>query len=101
MPAGRLPLRSGSRDRLGPSSPWWRSGCSCDEVEVMSGAVRIVDAYWNRFLAVEPLFATAVGDARFDDVLPDPSDEGRAERQRVHAGLLEAAAGVDPSGLDP
>jgi uncharacterized protein (DUF885 family) len=70
-------------------------------VEVMSGAVRIVDAYWNRFLAVEPLFATAVGDARFDDVLPDPSEEGRAERQRVHAGLLEAAAGVDTSGLDP
>jgi uncharacterized protein (DUF885 family) len=74
---------------------------SCGEVAMMSGAVRIVDAYWNRFLAVEPLFATAVGDARFDDVLPDPSEEGRAERQRVHAGLLEAAAGVDTSGLDP
>src|SRR6266536_3554004 len=68
---------------------------------VMSGAVRIVDAYWDRFLAVEPLFATAVGDARFDDVLPDPSEEGRAERHRVHTGLLEAAAGVDASGLDP
>ena len=67
----------------------------------MSGAVRIVDAYWDRFLAVEPLFATAVGDGRFDDMLPDPSEEGRAERQRVHAGLLEAAAGVDTSGLDP
>jgi uncharacterized protein (DUF885 family) len=67
----------------------------------MSGAVRIVDAYWDRFLAVEPLFATEVGDARFDDVLPDPSEEGRAERQRIHAGLLEAAAGVDTSGLDP
>jgi len=67
----------------------------------MSGAVRIVDAYWDRFLAVEPLFATAVGDARFDDVLPDPSEEGRAERHRVHTGLLEAAAGVDASGLDP
>jgi uncharacterized protein (DUF885 family) len=67
----------------------------------MSGAVGIVDAYWERFLAVEPLFATAVGDARFDDVLPDPSEVGRAERQRVHSGLLEAAAGVDASGLDP
>jgi hypothetical protein len=62
----------------------------------MNGAVRMVDAYWDRFLAVEPLFATAVGDARFDDLLPDPSEEGRAERQRVHAGLLEAAARVDP-----
>jgi hypothetical protein len=63
--------------------------------------VRIVDAYWSRFLAVEPLFATAVGDARFDDALPDPSEEGRAERQRVHAGLLDAAAGIDASGLVP
>jgi uncharacterized protein (DUF885 family) len=68
---------------------------------VVRGAVRIVDAYWDRFLAVEPLFATAVGDARFDDVLPDPSEEGRAERHRVHTGLLEAAAGLDASGLDP
>ena len=67
---------------------------------MMSRAVRIVDAYWDRFLAVEPLFATAVGDARFDDVLPDPSEQGRAERHRVHTGLLEAAAGVDASALD-
>jgi uncharacterized protein (DUF885 family) len=72
----------------------------CD-VEGGAWAVRIVDAYWDRFLAVEPLFATAVGDARFDDVLPDPSEEGRAERHRVHTGLLEAAAGLDASGLDP
>jgi uncharacterized protein (DUF885 family) len=63
--------------------------------------MRMVDAYWSRFLAVEPLFATAVGDARFDDLLPDPSEEGRAERQRVHAGLLEAAAGIDAWGLVP
>ena len=36
----------------------------------MSEAVRGVDTYWDRFLAIEPVFATAVGDARFDDVLP-------------------------------
>jgi uncharacterized membrane protein len=65
----------------------------------MSGAVWILDAYWDRFLAVEPLFATAVGDARFDDVLPDPSEAGRAERQRVHTELLEAAADLDVLGL--
>ncbi len=66
----------------------------------MSEAVRIVDTYWDRFLAIEPVFATAVGDARFDDVLPDPGEDGRAERHRVHAGLLAAAAGIDPSRLD-
>jgi uncharacterized protein (DUF885 family) len=64
-------------------------------------AVPVLDAYWDRFLAVEPLFATAVGDPRFDDVLPDPTEDGRAERQRVHAGLLAAADGVDVSRLAP
>jgi uncharacterized protein (DUF885 family) len=67
----------------------------------MSGAMQIMDAYWDQFLAVEPLFATAVGDPRFDELLPDPSEAGRAERHRVHSGLLEAAAGLDAPGLDP
>jgi uncharacterized protein (DUF885 family) len=65
----------------------------------MSEAVRVVDAYWDRFLAVEPLFATLVGDPRFDDALPDLGKEGRAERHRVHAGLLAEAAGIDASRL--
>jgi uncharacterized protein (DUF885 family) len=82
-----------------PVRTWSR--CLCGEVEGDERGVGIVDAYWERFLAIEPLFATAVGDARFDDVLPDPSEVGRAERQRVHSGLLEAVAGVDASGLDP
>jgi uncharacterized protein (DUF885 family) len=63
--------------------------------------MQIMDAYWDQFLAVEPLFATAVGDPRFDELLPDPSEAGRAERHRVHSGLLEAAAGLDAPGLDP
>ena len=66
----------------------------------MSEALRVVDTYWDRFLAIEPVFATAVGDARFDDVLPDPGEDGRAERHRVHAGLLAAAARIDPSRVD-
>jgi uncharacterized protein (DUF885 family) len=62
-------------------------------------AAPVLDGYWDRFLAIEPLFATAVGDPRFDDVLPDPTEEGRAERHRVHAGLLTAADGIDTSRL--
>jgi uncharacterized protein (DUF885 family) len=65
----------------------------------MAEAVRVMDAYWDRFLAVEPVLATLVGDPRFDDVLPDPGEHGRAERHRVHAGLLAAAAGIDASRL--
>jgi hypothetical protein len=37
-------------------------------------AGRVLDTYWDRFLAAEPLFATLVGDSRFDDVLPDPAE---------------------------
>jgi hypothetical protein len=54
----------------------------------MGEAARVLDIYWDRFLAVEPLFATLVGDARFDDALPDQAEDGRAERHRV-LGCLE------------
>ena len=64
-----------------------------------SEAARVVGAYWDRFLAIEPLFATMVGDSRFDDALPDPGEDGRAERYRVHAGLLASADGIEVSSL--
>jgi uncharacterized protein (DUF885 family) len=67
----------------------------------MGEAERVLDTYWDRFLAIEPLFATLVGDSRFDDVLPDPAEGGRTERHRVHAGLLAAADGVDAARLEP
>ena len=53
---------------------------------------RVLDTWWDRFLAIEPRFATAVGDSRLNDVLPDPAEDGRAARQRVHASLLAAIA---------
>jgi uncharacterized protein (DUF885 family) len=67
----------------------------------MGEAARVLDTYWDRFLAAEPLFATLVGDSRFDDVLPDPAEDGRAERHRVHAGLLAAPGGIDAARLVP
>lgn len=42
-----------------------------------------------------------MGDSRLNDVLPDPAEDGRAERQRVHAGLLAATDGIDASRLAP
>ena len=70
-------------------------------MDMTSEAARVVGAYWDRFLATEPLFATMVGDSRFDDALPDPGEDGRAERYRVHAGLLASADGIDVSSLSP
>jgi hypothetical protein len=68
---------------------------------VIGEVARVLDTWWDRFLAIEPRFATAVGDSRLNDVLPDPAEDGRAERQRVHAGLLAATDGIDASRLAP
>ena len=50
-------------------------------------AREVADRYWDRLLELEPIAATQVGDDRFDDRLPDPSDEGIARR----ATVLESA----------
>ncbi|HEX2069319.1 MAG TPA: DUF885 family protein, partial [Actinomycetota bacterium] len=60
----------------------------------------LVDDYWNAFLAIEPLFATQIGHDRFDDRLPDPSDEGLAERERLNRDALKKAQQIDSSELD-
>jgi uncharacterized protein (DUF885 family) len=52
-------------------------------------------------LALEPVEATALGDHRFDDRLPDRSTEGLEEARRVLAGWLGAVDAVDHAGLTP
>ena len=63
-------------------------------------AERLIERYWEGLLRTEPLLGTAIGDERYDDRLPDPGPEGRAERERLHRGALEEAAGLDGSALD-
>src|SRR5437763_4304063 len=52
----------------------------------------LADRYWDRFLELEPIFATQVGDERFDHLLPDPSAEGLARRESVHRTALSAVS---------
>ncbi|HEX6262582.1 MAG TPA: DUF885 domain-containing protein [Actinomycetota bacterium] len=59
----------------------------------------LLDRFWDEFLGLEPVFATLVGDERFDDRLPDPSPEGLARRESVHRSTLEALGDVDRTGL--
>jgi uncharacterized protein (DUF885 family) len=69
---------------------------------------RLADAYWTAALEGEPMLATAVGDSRFDDRMPDPTPEGAAtQRARLAAILAEVdsmgtaddtAAGVSGGG---
>ena len=49
----------------------------------------IASSYWNERMANEPLYATALGDRRFDAKLPDISQKGRS---RVKMQYQEAAA---------
>ena len=63
-------------------------------------AERLIERYWEGLLEAEPLLGTAIGDERYDDRLPDPGPEGRAERERLHRGALDEAAGLDGSALE-
>lgn len=60
-----------------------------------TAARALVERYWERLLETEPLLGTMVGDERFDDRLPDPSEKGRAEREALHRGALEEIALLD------
>ena len=71
-------------------------GGTPDEVRSRDLAQALVDRYWEELLELEPILGTEVGDERFDDRLPDPTEAGpafvggdcvygRGEFQRTHA----------------
>src|SRR3970040_1951030 len=59
----------------------------------------LVDAYWEGLLENDPLLGTLVGDERFDDRLPDPSEEGRARRETLHRRAPPNLGGIDRSAV--
>lgn len=59
-----------------------------------------IDRFWERLLAVEPLLATQVGDERFDDRLPDPSEEGVARRETLYREAIATTSRHEREGLD-
>jgi uncharacterized protein (DUF885 family) len=61
----------------------------------------IADRFFEGVLEREPIFATILGDDRFDDRLPDLGAEGRAEEARVYRALLEEVEPLDRAGLEP
>jgi uncharacterized protein (DUF885 family) len=60
----------------------------------------LADRYWDDVLALEPLFATQVGDERFDHLLPDPSVDGLGRRESVHTRALSELTRIDREALD-
>ncbi|MGH2591656.1 MAG: DUF885 domain-containing protein [Actinomycetota bacterium] len=63
--------------------------------EPHDAARALVDRYWEKLLELEPLLGTMVGDKRYDDRLPDPSEAGRAARETLHRSGLEELALVE------
>ena len=61
----------------------------------------LVDRYWDELLELEPTIGTSVGDERYDDRLPDPSEAGRARSEAVHRAALAEAVAIDRDALDP
>lgn len=59
----------------------------------------VADRYWDLLLELEPIAGTQVGDDRFDDRLPDPSDEGIARRASVLKAAVAEVAGIDRTML--
>jgi uncharacterized protein (DUF885 family) len=61
----------------------------------------IADRFFEGVLERDPIFATILGDSRFDDRLPDIGAEGRAEEERVYRALLEEVEAVPADGMEP
>ena len=70
------------------------------DVNDADSAQALAGRFWEELLEREPVFATAVGDERFDDRLPDIGEEGRAlSETRNRAALVELAT-IDRDALD-
>ncbi len=60
----------------------------------------LADRFWNWFLEIQPLWATVLGDDRYDDRWDDPSDAGRAREIEGINRLLADADAIDSEALD-
>jgi uncharacterized protein (DUF885 family) len=62
-------------------------------------AIAPVEKYWDGVLSLHPLLATAIGDERFDHLLPDPSEDGRTRAYSIHNELVSTLAEMSISEL--
>jgi len=60
---------------------------------------RLVDGYWDFVMREDPLFATRIGDHRFDNRLPAASEESEARRLARLRRFVEACRGIRRTSL--
>jgi uncharacterized protein (DUF885 family) len=59
----------------------------------------LAQEYWEKRLADDPLFATLLGDRRFDDRLPDITPEGRSRKERGYKSMIARCEAIPERGL--
>jgi uncharacterized protein (DUF885 family) len=59
----------------------------------------LADEYWQAFLSNEPVFATALGDRRYNDKLSDITPKGRKRVESKYELILERAREIPESSL--
>jgi uncharacterized protein (DUF885 family) len=59
----------------------------------------LASEYWDGRLEDAPLYATAIGDRRFDDRLADITSQGRARFSRFLEGVIARAQAIPEGGL--
>jgi uncharacterized protein (DUF885 family) len=62
-------------------------------------ARELAQRFWEGILRLEPTVGTWIGDERFDDRLPDPSEAGRSERETFLRAALEDSTAIEKAGL--
>ena len=61
----------------------------------------LADRFWEGVLERDPVYATILGDDRWDDRLPDLGEAGRAADEAAYRETLADAGAIEPAGLDP
>jgi uncharacterized protein (DUF885 family) len=61
----------------------------------------LAERFWDGYLEAYPIFATIIGDRRFDDRLPDRSADGRQSQLAWYLEIERAARAIDPEALSP
>jgi len=75
------------------------AGVGSSDVGPAADLARLAAEYWDTYLETHPLFATAVGDSRFDDRLSDPTPAGAAAARARFADLGGRLAALPPERL--
>src|SRR5918996_3607536 len=60
----------------------------------------LADRFWDGVLERDPLWATILGDERFNDRWPDLGADGRAADEAAFRSLLDEAKRIPADGLD-